>query len=166
MAWALSAITYAYMGDAEEAERRINRYKKLSPLDPHAFFFDPPSSSIHLLKRDYESAVGRARGHPDEPVVFRCVKPYLAALGHAGRLQEASVVRRRLLAIEPDLLSNGFWRPRRSNGPATVSILPKGFVVPAFRRTTRTSRRSWSPRCHTWRPEGLGWPERMGRSPL
>ena len=40
MAWALSAITYAYMGEPEEAERRNNRYKKLSPLDPHAFFFD------------------------------------------------------------------------------------------------------------------------------
>ena len=40
MAWALSAIAYAYMGDPEEAERRNNRYKKLSPLDPHAFFFD------------------------------------------------------------------------------------------------------------------------------
>ena len=40
MAWALSAIAYAYLGDADEAERRNNRYKKLSPLDPHAFFFD------------------------------------------------------------------------------------------------------------------------------
>ena len=40
MAWALSAITYAYLGDVDEAERRNNRYKKLSPFDPYAFFFD------------------------------------------------------------------------------------------------------------------------------
>ena len=36
----LSAIAYAYLGDWEEAEQRINRYKKLSPFDPHAFFYD------------------------------------------------------------------------------------------------------------------------------
>ena len=40
MAWDLSGVAYAYLGDPDEAERRINRYKKLSPLDPHAFFFD------------------------------------------------------------------------------------------------------------------------------
>ena len=61
MAWALSAITYAYMGEPEEAERRNNRYKKLSPLDPHAFFFDAFFILIHLMKRDYESAVAVGR---------------------------------------------------------------------------------------------------------
>ena len=71
MAWALSAVTYAYLGDPEEAERRNNRYKKLSPLDPHAFFFDAFFVLIHLLKRDYESAVAVGRvGQRDEPVVL------------------------------------------------------------------------------------------------
>ena len=46
MAWALSAITHVYLGDADEAERRNNRYKALSPLDPHAFFFDAWCSEL------------------------------------------------------------------------------------------------------------------------
>jgi DNA-binding SARP family transcriptional activator/TolB-like protein len=103
MAWALSAITYAYMGEPEEAERRNNRYKKLSPLDPHAFFFDAFFILIHLMKRDYESAVAVGRAVSEmNPSFSATYKPYLAALGHLGRTQEAAVVRRRLLSIEPD----------------------------------------------------------------
>ena len=103
MAWAFSAIAYAYLGDPEEAERRNNRYKKLSPLDPHAFFFDAFFILIHLLKRDYESAVAVARGATEmNPSFSATYKPYLSALGHLGHSHEAAVVRRRLLAIEPD----------------------------------------------------------------
>lgn len=109
MAWALSAIAYAYMGDPEEAERRNNRYKKLSPLDPHAFFYDAFFILIHLLKRDYESAVvvGRAVSEMN-PSFSATYKPYLAALGHAGRTQEAAIARQRLLALEPDFTIEGF----------------------------------------------------------
>ena len=109
MAWALSAITYAYMGEAEEAERRNNRYKKLSPLDPHAFFFDAFFILIHLMKRDYESAVAVGRAVSEmNPSFSATYKPYLAALGHLGRSQEAAVVRRRLLTIEPDFTIERF----------------------------------------------------------
>ncbi|MDE2517475.1 MAG: hypothetical protein KGL12_15720, partial [Rhodospirillales bacterium] len=109
MAWALSAAAYAYLGDTEEAERRINRYKKLSPLDPHAFVFDTIFIIVAVLKRDYESAVVTGRAVSEAyPSFSAACKPYLAALGHLGRLQEAVVVRRRLLAIEPDFTIERF----------------------------------------------------------
>jgi DNA-binding SARP family transcriptional activator/TolB-like protein len=109
MAWALSAITYAYLGEPDEAERRNNRYKRLSPLDPYAFIFDGFFTVIHLLKRDYESAVvaGRAVTQMNSSLSAG-FKPYLAALGHLGRSQEAAVARRRLLAIEPDFTIERF----------------------------------------------------------
>jgi tetratricopeptide (TPR) repeat protein len=109
MAWALSAITYAYLGEPEEAERRNNRYKRLSPLDPYAFIFDGFFTVIHLLKRDYESAVvaGRAVTQMNS-ALSAGFKPYLAALGYLGRSQEAAVARRRLLAIEPDFTIERF----------------------------------------------------------
>ena len=47
MAWALSASTHAYLGDLDEAERRKQRYKKLSPIDPYAFFFEAFFVLIH-----------------------------------------------------------------------------------------------------------------------
>jgi DNA-binding SARP family transcriptional activator/TolB-like protein len=109
MAWALSAITYAYMGDADEAERRNNRYKALSPLDPLAFFFDAFFAMIQLLKRNYEAAatIGRAVTQLN-PSFSGGYKPYLAALGHLGRTAEAEAVLRRLLAIEPDFTTERF----------------------------------------------------------
>jgi DNA-binding SARP family transcriptional activator/TolB-like protein len=109
MAWALSAVAYAYAGDTEEAERRNNRYKALSPLDPHAFFFDAFFVLIHLMKRDYETAVEVGRTVSQlNPSFTATYKPYLAALGHLHRDQEAAIIRRRLLALEPDFTIERF----------------------------------------------------------
>jgi DNA-binding SARP family transcriptional activator/TolB-like protein len=109
MAWALSAITYAYMGEADEAERRNNRYKALSPLDPLAFFFDAFFAMIQLLKRNYDAAatIGGAVTQLN-PSFSGGYKPYLAALGYLGRMVEAEAVLRRLLAIEPDFTIERF----------------------------------------------------------
>lgn len=103
MAWALSACAYAYLGEPEEAERRNNRYKILSPLDPHAFFYDTFFLYIHLLKRDFESTVAVGRIVCEMNSSFTSShKLYLVALGHTGRSREAAVVRDRLLVLEPD----------------------------------------------------------------
>ncbi|MGE0419211.1 MAG: hypothetical protein AB7O80_20595 [Acetobacteraceae bacterium] len=109
MAWSLSAVTHAYLGDLEEAERRAARYKQLSPLDPHAFFFDAFFVLIHLLRHEHEAAVriGRAVTELNSSFSASC-KPYLAALGHLGLDQEAALVRERLLAIEPDFSVDRF----------------------------------------------------------
>ncbi len=109
MAWALSSVTYAYTGDLTEAEERHKRYKKLSPLDPHAFFFDAFSVMIHLMKRDYETAATLGRTVSQlNPSFSAGLKPYLAALGHIGREPEIAMVRRRLHALEPDFTVERF----------------------------------------------------------
>jgi tetratricopeptide (TPR) repeat protein len=109
MAWNLSGAAYAYLGDWEEAERRVTRYKKLSPLDPHAFIYDTTLINVAFLKRDYESAVAIGRTASEmNPSFSASCKPYLAALGHAGRTQEAATVCRRLLTIEPDFTVERF----------------------------------------------------------
>lgn len=109
MAWALSAVAHAYAGELEEAERRNNRYKKLSPLDPHAFFFDAFFVLIHMMKGDYEAAVDTGRIVSQlNPSFSAGYKPYLAALGHLRREQEAATIRRRLLALEPDFTIQRF----------------------------------------------------------
>ena len=109
MAWALSAVTHAYAGNLEEAERRSNQYKKLSPLDPHAFFFDAFFVLIYLLKRDYETAAEMGRTVSQlNPSFSASLKPYLAALGHLGREQEAAAVRQKLLMLEPDFTIERF----------------------------------------------------------
>jgi TolB-like protein/Tfp pilus assembly protein PilF len=111
MAWALSAVAHAYAGDPEEAERRNSRYKKLSPLDPHAFFFDGFFILIHFMKRDYEKAVQEGRRAIQlNPAFSASYKPYLAALGYLGLAQETEEIRRRLLAIEPGFTTERFLK--------------------------------------------------------
>lgn len=109
MAWALSAINCAYSGDAEEAERRANRYKRLSPLDPNAFLFDGFFTVIHLLKRDYEAAIASGRSVTQmNASLSASYKPYLAALGHLNRTSEAAVACRRLMELEPNFTIEHF----------------------------------------------------------
>ena len=102
MAWSLSSVAFAYIGDLDEAERRIRRYKTLSPLDPHAFFLDIPLIIVALLKHDHVAAVAFGREVSEmNPALSASCKPYLAALGHLGHHDEATSVRARLLALEP-----------------------------------------------------------------
>ncbi len=109
MAWCLSGVALAYLGELDEAERRVLRYKKLSPLDPHAFFFDTALIIVALLRHDYEAAVVAGREVSEmNPAFSAACKPYLAALGHLGLFQEAEVVKRRLLAIQPEFTIRDF----------------------------------------------------------
>ena len=72
-------------------------------------FFDAFFILIHLLKRDYELAVAVGRAVSEmNPSFSSTYKPYLAALGHLGRTQEATIVRWRLMAIEPNFTVERF----------------------------------------------------------
>jgi TolB-like protein len=103
-AWVLSAIAHVLLGDVKEAERRYGRYKVLSPLDPYSFMFDGLFGVVHVLKRDYHAAVAMGRTVTQlNPSYSAGYKLYLAALGHLGHRQEAGIVLRRLLAIEPNV---------------------------------------------------------------
>jgi TolB-like protein len=102
MAWGMSGVAFAYLGDLDEAERRLQRYKKLSPLDPYAFLFDTGLAFVALLKGQYGVAAEIGRGVSEmNPAFSAACKPYLAALGHLGQLEEARSVGARLLMLEP-----------------------------------------------------------------
>jgi len=103
MAWGFSGLAFAYLGDLPEAERRLQRYKKLSPLDPHAFFFDTGLCFVALLKRDHSAAAAIGRSVSEmNPAFSAACKPYLSAVGHLGLAKEAAAVLHRLLSIEPN----------------------------------------------------------------
>ena len=103
MGWSLSALAHAYAGNSDEAERRVARYKTLSPMHPHAFALDVSCVVVALMKRDYHAAIAAGRDVSEmNPSYAAACKPYLSALGHLGQLQEAGIVRQRLLGIQPD----------------------------------------------------------------
>jgi len=103
MAWVFSALALSYRGEHQEALRRWERYKRLAPLHPHAFFFDSARLVPLLMMRRHAEVDAAARQVTALHAGFSFpYKAWLSALGHLGRREEAAEVRRRLLAIEPD----------------------------------------------------------------
>lgn len=103
MAWVFSALALSYRGDHVEALRRWERYKRLAPLHPHAFFFDAARLVPLLLLRRHEDVDAAARQVTALHTGFTFpYKIWLSALGHLGRQEQAAEVRARLAAMEPD----------------------------------------------------------------
>jgi len=102
IAWCFSGLAHSYIGQHEEGLARISQARRLSPSDPHAFFFDMALMMPHLMRGDYRDAadVGR-RAIQLNPWFTSAYKGYLSALGHLGREREAMEMRRRLTQLEP-----------------------------------------------------------------
>jgi tetratricopeptide (TPR) repeat protein len=94
--------TLLYLGEIDQAQRRYDRYKQLSPLDPYAFFYDSLSVLIPLLRRDHRAAIEAGRRlSPMNQWFAPGLVPYLSALGHLGLHGEAGTIRRHLLKLNP-----------------------------------------------------------------
>lgn len=102
LAWCFSGLARSYLGHHDEALRRISQAVRLSPSDPHGFFFDMALIMPHLMRGDYASAVETGRRAIEiNPFFSSAYKGYLSALGWMDRRREASEVLDRLLALEP-----------------------------------------------------------------
>ncbi|MBS0560231.1 MAG: hypothetical protein JSR21_09270 [Proteobacteria bacterium] len=104
MAWAFLGLAQTYLGAHDEGLVSIEQARRLSPVDPHSFFFDMALTMPHLLKRNHAAAaeIGR-RAIQLNPAFSSAYKGFLAALGHLGMTSEAEDVRARLMRIEPRL---------------------------------------------------------------
>lgn len=102
LAWCFSGLAHSYLGQHDEALKRMYQAVRLSPSDPHLFFFDHALIMPHLLLAEYESAaeIGR-RAIELNPWFSSAYKGYLSALGHLDRGRETELVLARLLELEP-----------------------------------------------------------------
>jgi signal transduction histidine kinase/TolB-like protein/FixJ family two-component response regulator len=102
MAWCYAGLAYSYLGQHTEAIRRIQHAQKLSPYDPHGFFFDMALTMPFLLTGQYDAAVKVGhRARERHPGLSSTYKGLLAALGHLGARREAASARKALQALEP-----------------------------------------------------------------
>lgn len=102
LAWCRSGLVHSYTGQHEEALRRAEHARRIGTGHPFAFLFEGAVAIPHLMRRDYLAAVEAGeRALALNPEFSSLYKTHLSALGHLGRLEEATLIRERLLAIEP-----------------------------------------------------------------
>jgi nitrogen-specific signal transduction histidine kinase/TolB-like protein/CheY-like chemotaxis protein len=102
LAWCYSGLAHSYLGLHTDAIRHIQRARRLSPHDPHGFFFDMALVMPFLLTGDYEIAaqLGR-RAREAHPGFSSTYKGLLSAVGKLGLASEAATLRNALLGLEP-----------------------------------------------------------------
>jgi DNA-binding SARP family transcriptional activator/TolB-like protein len=102
MAWSLSGLNEAYLGRYDEAIRRAQLARKLSPHDPLRYFFDVALAVPYLLRGENAESIRLGNeAIAANPGFSSAYKTQLAALGESGEHAAAEDIRRRLLALEP-----------------------------------------------------------------
>jgi tetratricopeptide (TPR) repeat protein len=57
LAWLLKGVTHAFMGDGQLAIEHAQHAIRLSPFDPHSYFYDALAATAHLAARQYREAL-------------------------------------------------------------------------------------------------------------
>ena len=129
MAWVFSGAAHGYAGRHAEAIRRIERYRRLSPMDPHAFLFETGLMTPHILRGELAEAVRIGEAViAMQPRLTAAWKPYAVALALLGREEEAREAGRRLLALEPGFTVAGFLATTPYIRPQDLEILAEGLT--------------------------------------
>lgn len=103
LAWALAALALSYDGQHQAAIGHAEEAHRLSPLDPHQFFFDVCLMVPHMALGNHRTVIELCRRSASLQGSFSAnYKGYLSALGHLGMLSEAAAIRDKLLSLEPD----------------------------------------------------------------
>ena len=112
LAWGFSGLALTYLGEHEDALIRVRQAVRMSPSDPHSFFFDTAMMLPYLLLGQYEKAAEFGRRSLElNPGFSSGYRVYLSVLGHLGKTHEATKARARLAMLESEVsLANAVSR--------------------------------------------------------
>lgn len=112
--WGLSALTKAYLGQANEAQERLRNVWQLSPFDPLNFYFWIVAGIAEFVAGRYPEAVAwLQKSLRANPRFIACQRMLTASLAQSGNVEAAQLMAKKLLDTEPwftvsELLS---WYP-------------------------------------------------------
>ena len=102
IAWIRSSPTYAYIGDPDEAIRRVEEGLRLSPFDPLLFLAHTALNLAHYVAGRYDEAVQWGRKALEEnPSYTANLRLLAASLAAAGQEQAARDIGQALLEADP-----------------------------------------------------------------
>lgn len=100
--WGLSALTKAYLGEADEATERLRNVWRLSPFDPLNFYFWIVAGIAEFVAGRYPEAVAwLQKSLRANPRFIACQRMLTASLAQSGNLDAARLMAKRLLDAEP-----------------------------------------------------------------
>ncbi|MCB5175246.1 MULTISPECIES: adenylate/guanylate cyclase domain-containing protein [Microvirga] len=112
LAWLLLGTLHAFKGEGTPAVSCTQRALRLSPLDPHRYFYDSLSATAHLAAHQYERALKLAqRSLRANCTHTSTLRAMAIAQWHLGRHEDARRTVRKLLQMEPQLTIRR-WRER------------------------------------------------------
>jgi len=104
LAWLLKGTMHAFKGDGKLAVDCTQRARKLSPLDPHRYFYDSLAATAHLAAHQYDLALDLAqrslRANRTHTSTLRVIA---IAQWQLGLKEDARKSLQELLRIEPSL---------------------------------------------------------------
>ncbi|MEM0906641.1 MAG: hypothetical protein AAGJ94_04700 [Pseudomonadota bacterium] len=102
LAWLLTGVLHTFMGEGDAAVKNTEWARKLSPLDPHQYFYDSMAAGAHAVNGDFESALLLADRS------LRVNRRYLStmrvraySLAMLGRNKDAERAAREIMSIDP-----------------------------------------------------------------
>jgi adenylate cyclase len=123
MAWLLKGTLHAFRGDGKLAVENTQRALRLSPLDPHRYFFDSLAATAALSAGHYKRAIELAkhslRANRSHTSTFRALA---IAQWQLGRHDDARRTVSELLRLEPALTIRKYVERSPSSGYETGKI--------------------------------------------
>lgn len=112
LAWLLKGTLHAFRGEGDVAVRCSQRALKLSPLDPHRFFYDSLAATTHLAARQFDRALQAAkRSLRANRTHTSTLRALAVAQWELGQCCEAKLTCEELLRLEPTFTVSG-WLER------------------------------------------------------
>jgi TolB-like protein len=122
--WAQSAPTYCYVGEGDEAVRRMRRAMLLSPQDLFAFRQHAIMAMAHYTSGHYEESLHWGRKAQGENAQYTAIPRFLAAAAAgAGDIAAARSHAARLIELEPEFSVSGYRTRCPFRDPARVAAM-------------------------------------------
>jgi adenylate cyclase len=112
LAWLLKGTLHAFKSEGLQAVTCTHRALRLSPLDPHRYFYDSLAATAHLSAHQFDRALKAAqRSLRANRTHTSTLRAMAVAQWHLGHHDAARATAQELLKLEPSLTVSG-WLER------------------------------------------------------
>jgi tetratricopeptide (TPR) repeat protein len=111
---------HAFRGEGTVAVEDVTKAIRLTPMDPHRYFYDSLAATANLAAGNYEEALELSQlSLKANRTHTSTVRVMAASLWHLGREEEAKAAGKLLMSLEPELTVSG-WLAKSPSQPYAI----------------------------------------------